>query len=44
MIDSSTKDMPSADLSEKDGILSDLTNVGLIGSYRTHSVFEKQGL
>jgi hypothetical protein len=43
VIDSSTDEMPPADLSEKDEILTFLHNAGLIGSYRTHSAFEKQG-
>ena len=36
--------MPEADLASKDGILTFLFNQGLIGSYRSHSVYEKQGL
>jgi hypothetical protein len=44
MIDSSTEEMPPADLSEKEEILTFLYNSGLIGSYRSYSAFEKQGL
>ena len=44
MIDSSTDEMPPADLSEKEEILTFLHNNGLIGSYKTYSAFEKQGL
>ena len=36
--------MPEADIASKDGILTFLFNQGLIGSYKTHSVYEKQGL
>ena len=36
--------MPSCNLIEKDGILSDLFNKGLIGSYKYHSAYEKVGL
>jgi hypothetical protein len=44
MIDSSTDEMPPADLSEKDEILTFLYNGGLIGPYKSHSAFEKQGM
>ena len=44
MIDSSTAEMPPADLIQKDHILSHLHNLGLIGSHKSHSAFEKQGL
>ena len=44
MIDSSTSEMPPADLIQKDQILAHLHNSGLIGSYKSQSAFEKQGL
>lgn len=44
LIDSSSAEMPPAELSEKDAILTFLFNNGLIGSYKTYSAFEKQGL
>ena len=44
VIDSSSEEMPSIDLSSKDKILSFLFNKGLIGSYKSHSAYEKQGL
>lgn len=44
MIDSNTEDMPSCDLVSKEGILSHLFNIKLIGSYKTHSAYEKIGL
>ena len=41
VINSSSEEMPEADISSKDDILSFLFNQGLIGNYRTHSVYEK---
>jgi hypothetical protein len=44
MMDSSTPEMPTADLLVKDNILAFLFNSKLIGTYKTYSVYEKQGL
>lgn len=44
LIDSSTPEMPSAQLSSKENILTFLFNKSVIGTYKSHSVYEKQGL
>ena len=44
IINSSDNAMPAVDLSSKDSILTHLFNNGMIGSYKTHSAMEKQGL
>ena len=44
VINSSSEEMPEAYIASKDGILTFLFNQGLIGSYKSHSVYEKQGL
>lgn len=44
LIDSSSEEMPSAELSEKTRILAYLYNQGLIGNYKNHSPWEKSGL
>lgn len=44
LMDSSSPEMPSADLQCKDNILTFLFNKKLIGTYKTYSVYEKQGL
>ena len=40
LIDSSSEEMPSCDLSSKTQILTHLNKVGLIGSYKTHCAYE----
>lgn len=44
VIDSSSAEMPSASLSHRDNILTFLFNRSIIGTYKQHSVYEKQGL
>ena len=44
IINSSDVNMPPVQLSSKDAILAHLFNNGFIGSYKTQSAFEKQGL
>ena len=41
LIDSSSEEMPSVELSEKENILSFLFNKQIIGSYKQHSAYEK---
>lgn len=41
LIDSSSEEMPSVELTEKENILSFLFNKRLIGSYKHHSAYEK---
>jgi hypothetical protein len=41
LIDSSSAEMPSASLSQKDNILTFLFNRSIIGTYKQHSVYEK---
>jgi hypothetical protein len=43
-IDSSSPEMPNAHLCQKDNILAFLYNRSIIGTYKTHSAYEKQGL
>ena len=40
LIDSSSEDMPSVELTEKENILSFLFNKQIIGSYKHHSAYE----
>lgn len=44
LIDSTSEEMPSAELSDKNRILAYLFNSGLIGNYKNHSPWEKAGL
>ena len=44
VIRSSDASMPPAELASKDAVLTHLFNKGFIGSYKTHSAMEKQGL
>lgn len=41
LIDSSSEQIPAADLVSKDQILSFLRDQNLIGDYKNHSAFEK---
>lgn len=43
-IDSASEEMPSCELVEKEGILSHLANIKLIGNYKQYSAYEKVGL
>ena len=40
MIDSSSKEMPNADLTTQNQILSFLNQESIIGDYKTHSAYE----
>lgn len=44
LVDSNTEEMPACDLTTKDGIISHLLRIGLIGDFRTHSAYENLGL
>ena len=44
LIDSSSNEMPNAELTTQHQILTFLQSASLIGDHRTHSAYEKQGL
>lgn len=44
LIDSTSSEMPNAELTTQHQILSFLQSVNLIGDHKTHSAYEAQGL